>query len=59
MTRLSVVLAFGSAAASGWPSVAAVFLVVLLLALCGVEYVDEGPGGRCRRFRIRRMQDRR
>jgi hypothetical protein len=56
MTRLSVALAFGSAATMGWPLVVAVFLVVVLVALCGVEYLDEGPGGRRRRFRIRRLR---
>jgi hypothetical protein len=59
MTCLSVALAFGFAASIGWPLVVAVFLVVVLIAVCGVDYVDERPGNRRRRFRIRRFQDRR
>jgi hypothetical protein len=59
MTRLGVAVAFGSLAGNGWPVVIVVLLVTVLVALCGVDYVDEGPGGRRRRFRIRRYQDRR
>lgn len=59
MMRLAVALVVGAVASVGWPLVIVVFLVVVLVALCGVEYNDESPEGRRRRLRIRRLQDRR
>jgi fatty acid desaturase len=57
MTRLAIGLAVGSIASIGWPLAVIVLAVVVLVAFCGVEFVDETPGGRRRRFRIRRLQD--
>jgi hypothetical protein len=60
MTCSSTALAFLlGLAAVGWSVVVIVLLVVVLIGLCGIEFVDERPDGRKRRLRIRRFQDRR
>lgn len=59
MTPPNAVLVLGLAATIGWPLVITVFLLVVLIAACGIEYSDTSPRGRRRRLRVRRVKDRR
>jgi hypothetical protein len=60
MTPSSAVLVLAVGLAYiGWTVVVIVFLVVVLVAICGVEYSDVSPNGRQRRLRVRRVRDRR